>query len=101
MVNDQHPKSWDVPHVLTGIPTSPACNSANAPMCGASATRLASHKSRKELAAGRHSAASGRAATTYEIAFINRDGLDVGMCVLLCVVNHDAYVPVRQSHERS
>ena len=81
---------------LTGIPVNPACNSANAPMCGARAARLASQRSRSAFAAGRQSDGSGKAETTYEIAFMRREGDDVGVLVMDCVVNHDAYVPLRR-----
>ena len=81
---------------LTGIPVNPACNSANAPMCGARAARLASQRSRSAFAAGRQSDGSGKAETTYEIAFMRREGDDVGVLVMDCVVNHDAYVPLHR-----
>ena len=81
---------------LTGIPVSPACNSPNAPICGARATRLASQISRSAFAAGKQKDGSGKAAATYEIAFVRRVGDDEGELVVDWVVNHDAYVP---SHE--
>lgn len=63
-------------------------------MCGARAARLASQRSRSAFAAGRQSDSSGKAATTYEIAFMRREDDDVGVLVIDCVVNHDAYVPL-------
>ena len=43
---------------------SPACSSPNAVICGASAIRFASHRSRSALAAGRHRLTSLSAGAT-------------------------------------
>ena len=79
---------------LTGIFASPACNSPNAEICGASAALFASQISRREFAAGKHSAASGKADTTYEMAFMRREVGPVPGGGVYCVVNHVAYAPI-------
>ena len=43
---------------------------------------MASQRSRSAFAAGRQSDGSGKAATTYEIAFVRREGDDVGVLVI-------------------
>ena len=66
-----------------------ACRLPNALMCGAKATRLASHNSLSALAAGRQNDGSLNAVTTNETTPMRSDAS--------WVVNHVAYAPGTRS----